>query len=637
MSESPHSNNPDVVRSLLAQARGWAEDNRVWLTFLIWLGIATYFLQVRSDNIYWFTLSDTDDNMRYLQVRDWLAGQGWFDLHQYRMAPPEGADIHWSRLIDLPLAGLMLLFGLVMEQGNADRWACAIAPLLPLLLLVLSLALITRRLTRDGSSAWIFAIILPLAAPVGLVMFMPMRIDHHGWQLALAVTMLAGIVDRKWLRGGIIAGLASALSVAIGMEMIIYLAGAGGLIALRWVFKPGAARRMLPYALALGGGTGLLYTGFASTANRALVCDALSPIWVATLGMAAGGMVLLVLLPLKSWQHRLIAGGTVGSIIGALAFLLWPQCFTSAYHISPELEQLWLANIREAKSILVLPAAKAIPMLALPIAGVLSSCIGSYHVRKDTERLWAWGTVTLMMLFALMLMFWQIRATPAAQLLAIPAVAWAIYASLERMISTRASQRIIAAISISGLIISIWASDLYPAIQRWLPQTSHNIAASKPTDTSSSASPSRAAYMQRVRQANAQCRTLSSLRPLNQIPPATLFTLVDLGPRIIATTHHSVIAGPYHRNGAAILDIHHAFDGTAETFRSIARRRGASYFLLCPDFPEGTIYRTRSPHGFYAQMEKGDVPEWLVPVQLKAEQELPYTLYRIKFQERAEY
>jgi len=630
MSESIDSNALHIPPGPLAAARYWAEDNWVWLTFLIWLGIACYFLQVRAENIYWFTLSDTDDNMRYLQVHDWLAGQGWFDLRQYRVNPPGGADIHWSRLVDLPIAGLMLLFQLFMEQGDAERWACAIAPLLPLLLLMLSLALITRRLCPEGSSAWIFAILLPLAAPMGLVMFMPLRIDHHGWQLAFTVTMLAGIVDRKWLRGGLVAGLASALSIAIGMEMIVYLAGAGGLIALRWVFKDGAARRMLPYALALGGGTGILYVGFASTANRALVCDALSPLWVATLGMAAGGMVLLTLLPLKSWQQRLAAGIIVGVIIGAAAFTLWPQCFTGAYQISPELQRLWLVNIREAKSILDQPTAKAIPMLALPIGGAIAALIASYHVRRDTERLWAWGTVALMTLFALVLMLWQIRATPAAQLLAIPALAWAGYALIERVFTARGPRRIIAIAAISALSFIIWAHDLYPIVQRWMPQASNKAASAQPA-ISPDVARSRSAYMKRIRQANAQCRTRSSLTPLNQLPAATLFTLVDLGPRIIATTHHSVVAGPYHRNGRAILDIHHAFDGNAETFRTIARNHGAAYFLLCSDFPEGTIYRSRSPHGFYAQMEKGNVPEWLVPVTLKTEHDLPYTLYKIEY------
>ncbi|HMA50771.1 MAG TPA: hypothetical protein VKP60_13520, partial [Magnetospirillaceae bacterium] len=48
--------------------------------------------------------SDTDDHMRLQQVRDWMAGQSWFDVTQYRMNPPTGMLMHWSRLLDVPLA-----------------------------------------------------------------------------------------------------------------------------------------------------------------------------------------------------------------------------------------------------------------------------------------------------------------------------------------------------------------------------------------------------------------------------------------------------------------------------------------------------------------------------------------------------
>jgi len=628
MRESIHRRLLPRARNIVSTLLGEADTHWKWLVFLFWVGIAVYFLAVRQANIAWFTLGDTDDNIRYLQVKDWLAGQGWFDLRQYRLDPPGGANIHWSRLVDLPIAGLMLLFRLFMTPGLADRWACAVAPLLPLFPLMLSLAFITRRLSKPGSGAWIVAALGPLGAPMGLSMYMPLRIDHHGWQLALTVAMLAGIVDRKWLRGGLIAGLTSALSIAIGMEMIVYLAGAGGLIALRWVFKPGSARRMVPYALALGSGTGLLFAGFASYANRQPVCDALSPVWVATLGLAAGGMLLLALLPLRRWPERLAAGALVGAAVGAFALLHWPQCFTGAYQISPELQRLWLSNIREAKPITAQALSSAIPMLALPVSGTIAALVGCFVVRRDIERLWAWGTVALMTLFALGLMFWQIRAGPAAQLLAIPAVAWAGWGALDTLANGRPRHRALALLALAAVVLSFATLPLYPAY-RAIGLRLGLISETTPTPAQKAAADRRAERMKRINRANARCRTLPALAALDQLPPATIMTLVDLGPRLIATTHHSAIAGPYHRNGAAILDLHHAYDGTAETFLAVARKHHARYFLLCPDFPEGTVYRARSPNGMYAQLERGRIPAWLHPVPLQSAAPLPYTLYRI--------
>lgn len=626
----------DGLRGRIATAGAglsvWANAHWKWLTFLIWVVIVVWFVVVRWPAIQWLVLSDTDDNIRYVQVKDWLAGQGWFDLRQYRLDPPGGANIHWSRLVDLPLAGLILFFRAFFDGAMADRLACAIAPLLPLLLLMLSLGFIARRLTegeKTGGWGWIIAVLAPLAAQMGLGMFAPMRIDHHGWQLALAVTMLAGLVDRNWLRGGVIAGVSSALSIAIGMEMVVYLAAGGALIALRWVFREGAGRRMLPYALSLGGATSLLFLVFASYDNRQMVCDAISPIWVAIFAAASAGMTLLALLParigrLHGWPMRLGAGALVGAAVAAFAWMNWPQCLSGPYQISPELQRLWLANIREAKPITAQARNVAVPLLALPVAGLVSLAVALWVSRRDSERLWAWATVGLMMLFGTALLFWQLRAGPAAQLLAIPAAAWGIYAALRTLLYARPVWRIAGGVALALLGVILFAYPLYPEANRLWAMASGDPQPVKAKSTV----PTR---QDRIRKANGRCRTLPALQVLDQLPPATIFTMVDLGPRLLATTHHSALAGPYHRNGKAILDIHAAFDGQPEGFRAIAARHGATYLLICPDFPEGTVYQSRSPRGFYAQLMRGEVPNWLKPVTLKTGLTMPYTLYRIDY------
>jgi hypothetical protein len=45
--------------------------------------------------------------MRFLSVRDWLNGQGWFDMSNNRVLPPEGMSLHWSRYVDLGIAGVI--------------------------------------------------------------------------------------------------------------------------------------------------------------------------------------------------------------------------------------------------------------------------------------------------------------------------------------------------------------------------------------------------------------------------------------------------------------------------------------------------------------------------------------------------
>ena len=95
-----------------------------WLV-LVWLAMAGILIAYRWQNIQFLILADTDDNLRLAQVKAWLAGQSWYDLRQYKLNPPEGANIHWSRLPDLPIAALMLLFkpffGWLGQSGSRLR------------------------------------------------------------------------------------------------------------------------------------------------------------------------------------------------------------------------------------------------------------------------------------------------------------------------------------------------------------------------------------------------------------------------------------------------------------------------------------------------------------------------------------
>ena len=184
-----------------------------WLVLLAWLLLSAWLIYARWNYITGFVLTDTDDNMRISQVRALLGGQDWFDLRQYKLNWPAGANIHWSRLVDLPIAGLILLGRMFMSGAQAEQMAVAVAPLLPLLLLMVSLALTVRRLI--GPSAWPLAIFCLFFAGSTLGMFQPTRIDHHNWQLALLALAVAGIADPKRARGGATLGIATALSLAI--------------------------------------------------------------------------------------------------------------------------------------------------------------------------------------------------------------------------------------------------------------------------------------------------------------------------------------------------------------------------------------------------------------------------------------
>ena len=127
--------------------------------------------------------------------------------------------------------------------------------------------------------------------------------------------------------------------------------------------------------------------------------------------------------------------------------------------------------------------------------------------------------------------------------------------------------------------------------------------------------------------ANSRCPTLWAMGPIEAQPRGMVMTFVDLGPRLITVTHHDAITGPYHRNAEQIIDVMHAFRGTPENARATADKYHADYLLICPMMSESTIYRAEAPGGFYDLLVRGQVPNWLAPVQLPRDS--PFRMWRI--------
>ena len=590
-----------------AQARLAAMLDRHWraLVTLIWLVSVAVMLWYRQGMIRWFSLPDTDDNMRMSQVRALLNGQGWYDLRQYKLNPPDGFDIHWSRLVDLPIVALDLGARVFVDGPTAERFAAAVAPMLPLWVTLFALALAARRLVAPnaGLLAAGLAVTCCMAA---LSMFLPMRIDHHNWQLTFLVLGIAGVADPQARNGGIVIGLASAASLTIGLELLPFLVIMGAATVLRWVWQPEDGARLSAYGLSLAVGCAVGYLGFASYANAVPRCDVLSPVW---LGAMVGAGWLAWLLPQMQrgdWRLRLGAAALGGVVLAAGFAGLAPQCLGRPEQVSPELYDSWLKNISEFKSLYTKDWQVALATLALPIAGVIGAFIALIRAR-GTPKFAVWTPIALISLTSMLLLLWQTRMGAAAQLTAVPgatALIWLAVPALRRSTSVLAR-------TIGVVVVVLLISGL--GVQYVLGQIP---------------GPKATARSKAIERANGRCPTLPAMNAIGKLPATTIFTFVDLGPRLITVTHHKAIAGPYHRNGGAILDVHHAFDGTPANARAIIARHGATLLMTCPNMSESTVYRTRSPKGFYSQLATGVKFDWLEPVPLPKGS--PLLLWRVR-------
>jgi hypothetical protein len=582
-----------------------AERHWKWIIILVWLGFCGWFIFQKWNEIRFFGLGDTDDNMRIMQVRALLHGQGWYDLRQYRMNPPFGANIHWSRLVDLPIAGLILALRPILGGPGAERWAVALAPLLPYLLLLFSLAITARRLIH------------PLAYPVALLaiffagstngMFMPERIDHHGWQLALLALSLAGIADPNRLRGGLVLGITSAFSLAIGLEMIIYLAIAGAVTVLMWIDEKDEAERLRAYAVSLSAGIAFSFLVFASYDNRNPVCDALSPVYLSD-GLIGGALLYgLAWLSPSDWKRRIALAIAAAAIIGTFHASMWPQCLQKPEHISNEAQRLWMSHVKEARPIYTHGWRIALLMVALPVTGAVGWTLLAWRARKDRDLLRRTIGVTLAAIVASLLLLWQTRTGPAAQMMSAIGAAALVWLLVPIFWGSKHPTLRVAG---GVLAIVIGAGAVVPFTLNFIPE-------SRPS-----------AYEASIGRANARCASLWGLHPIALEPKGLVFTFVDLGPRLITLTHHDAITGPYHRNWPQIVDVMNAWRGSSDqAHRIMVDKYHSTYVLSCPRSSTTTIFMSEVPNGFYGQLERGKVPKWLQSVPLPADS--PYRMWKV--------
>lgn len=575
-----------------------------WVTAAAWLLLCAWFLYARWAQIHAFTLLDTDDNMRISQVRALLGGQDWYDLRQHRLNPPIGANMHWSRLVDLPLAALILSLRPLVGGADAERIAVAVAPLLPYLLLLFGVALTARRLVHPAAYALAFVALFSAGSTNG--MFMPTRIDHHGWQLALLGIAVAGTADPKRARGGATLGLATALSLAIGLELLIYLALAAAATVLFWVDDRDEKRRLAAYAVTLAGGTALSFLLFASNANWLTVCDALSPVWLSD--AVLGGALLFGLAALSpgDWKRRLALAAGAAVVIAIFHAMMWPHCLSRLEGVSPEVQRLWLDNVREARPVYRHGWRVATAIVALPLTGAIGWALLAWRNRGDRNLSRRTLAAAAPALAATLLLLWQTRTGPAAQMLSIVgaiAFLWILGPLVKnaRWPFVRTLGFVVVAMIGLGAIV--------PLVMQFIPATKRT-----PREIA-------------IARANRLCNSLPALKPVAQQPKGMVFTFVDLGPRIITVTHHNAVIGPYHRNGEQIGDVMKTFRGSAGQARGIIAKYRSDYLLICPNSSTTTLFMAAAPKGFYGQLQSGQVPAWLTQVKLPADS--PFKMWKV--------
>lgn len=557
--------------------------------FILWFVNATDYVGV-----------DPDDAMRLVEVRDLLAGQGWFDLNQYRLGPDGGTLMHWSRLIDWPIAKLIGLCGLFLDPAQAEAVALAIWPPLLVLPLLAAIALACYRL--GGKNGMLIGLILALVFLVAVVRFRPGAIDHHNVQLVLVTVIAAMLLDPLARASNFAAAaVAGAFALAIGAETTPLVAVAAVSVALLWALK---GRRYRAAAIGFGIAFAIVTATIflATTPPRlwvSITCDTLS---LGFLVLASVGGLMLAgsafALTGRSPAVRLGALAATGAVVLGLAVLVAPQCLQSPLSdLDPLLKTYWISTIREAQSIVSELAISPESIGAFYAVGVIAAAVTAMRILRGEQ------VVPHALLLGLIVISWivsavQVRGMLFANFLAFIPLS-ALVADLRGLyLERRNDVRAAAAFAMSALLSvpSVWS---VVGVLAFDPLNA--LAMSSPANNATKAEGDRMPV----------CITAASAADIAALPPGRMLASFNAGPALLRFTPHSVIAANYHRNQRGMVAALRTGMGNPQDAVARLEADTIRYVLLCDNDPMVRQIARDYPSGFFASLLARDVPGYL--------------------------
>ena len=504
------------------------------------------------------SLGDTDDATRLYQVRQLLASASWFDMSLPRIGGATPLISHWSRLIDLPLALLLNVFGLFVSDASAEL---ATRIVWPVIVLLIFLRLMVRAADRlHGPIAAALLLCLAITCMTGLFQFRIGRIDHHNAMIMGSISGLLLLVNARCTpRDGILAGIAIGIGLAVGYEPLAFLlpalAGAALLAVIDLAWLTGV--RLMATALTATLAVVLLAT-VAPSLWFAARCDALSLNMVL---LAAGGATGLAMIDRRgrSWTvaHRIAALTAAGSAGLVLYGALDPRCLAGPFgQIEPALGPAWLDHVSEGLNVFAF-----LSLAPLSVVSYISTiALGLWAAVERWRRL---RNPEAMALLALLIItaptgIWMIKLTPYASWIAVFCIALSLADLRPTLQLTALSRQLIGVMAASQFTAAMIASPL-------LAMAGTSAAALKGDAVID----------------GTQCMTTPAIRALAPLPKGFIVGSIDFGSYIVALTHHDVLAAPYHRIGQAILMNQAILGAKPADAQKLLAQVHADYVVLC--------------------------------------------------------
>lgn len=554
---------------------------------------------------------DTDDAMRLVQVRTLLHGQAWFDMTAKAMDPPHGVFLHWSRIVDIPVAALIRLFGLFTDETTAERLARLAFPFALLVGLYLGMARLGNLLL--GPAARIPAIAGTLLSGNGIIQFVPGRIDHHAPQIVVLVVMLGAALaalDPGKARLAALAGLLAALSLAISLENLPFIACLSATLAMIWVWHGAPMDRMLAaYAAGLCIGLPLFFVATVGPSRYALpVCDAFGAahLGAGLIGALGCGAAALATSKLRTRRLRFVAAVTVAALAAGFVALVYPACLHDPFAaVDPLVREIWMSNVEEAlpfRRLLRQEFAAAWTSIVPVVMGLVACLFAAWRM---TGRLrLQFLILASIVAVGLALAFWQVRVFTSVTAIALCGGLYVAVSAQKWCL--RQGRENLASLSLLLLF----------------PFTAAAVGAALPAF---SKAPIGGAVAEKGASFD-DCLAPRAFAPLRTLTPGSVVGPVDAGSYLLAHTDLSVFAAAYHRNNDGTRFAFDLMSAPPSEARRMAAQRGVAYVMTCPGLGETDLLANRHPDGLAAALRAGRPPVWLGRVPLEG---TPFRVFRV--------
>ena len=550
---------------------------------------------------------DNDDIMRLMSVRAWMDGQSWFDMTQYRLLPPEGVSIHWSRYIDFGIALIIMGFATIADPTAAESAALVIWPSALMILMIWIVGEGTRKIL-GGMAGMVGIASIWLWGPTGATYFTPGRIDHHNVQILMMVLLCFAMIgpDRATYRG-IIAGLAAAFSLAVGLESLLVIALVGVILTVSAAMSERDAQPVLGgFCITLALAATVFFVG-QNHLDTWLVatCDTLSAPFLSIIYVAAAACLLPMVLTgiLRTPAMRFGATILIAAVGLVLCRSLLEPCLDGPYGLLPlEVQHYITAAIFEA-----LPGASLAAQQPKVFNAAFTPAIGAtilasimWLKQRDSDNM---STQLQSALAKMLCIGWLGIIAGFAQnrmiIMAAPAVPFlsgyvilVLYQYRRRYQTNGGTVALLA-----GAMATILSPGLASPAQRIVQAFNPSSEVSEP----------------KAKSQDEVCQSVGELQVLNSVPSGNILTRINLGTTLSLTTHHNGLAAPYHRSGEAIGNGFLPFVRDEEGMKRAVLESGADYVLLCRNGNYG------GPSNFAHALASGSSAEWLRPAPLASD------------------